>query len=165
MTPTRSTDGRPPLASALANRHYRGHAFGWVFLLLMAAMNLFRGSVHLFKVDGGASSIAGIDLSLNGEVILMLFAVMGLTQLLMAGVDFAVALRFRALVPWVVGYHLVHQIGAALILWWWRPLPIPAPGKFGALLVLPVALLAFFAATRQRDATTATPATVAESAS
>jgi hypothetical protein len=155
---------RSPLGSALSNSHYHGHAFGWIFLLGMGAMNLFRGSIHLFKADGGASSIAGIDLALNGEVILMLFASMGLTQLLMAAVDFAVALRFRALVPWLVGFHLIHQIGAALIVWWWRPLPLPAPGKYGAVALLPVVLLAFFAATRGRDTSTPAPATAEVSA-
>jgi hypothetical protein len=140
------------LARALGNEHYRGRAFGWIFLLLIGAINLFRGSVHLFKADGGASSIAGIDLSLNGEVILSLFATMGLSQLLMAAIDFAVALRYRALVPLLVGYHLLQQIGAAIILWWWRPLPLDAPGKYGALYMLPVVALAFWAATRRRGA-------------
>lgn len=140
------------LAAALGNEHYRGHGFAWIFLLLMGALNLFRGATHLFRPDGGAASIAGIDLSQNGAVILSLFAAMGLGQLLMAGIDFAVALRFRRLVPLVTGYHLLHQLGAAIILWWWRPLPVEAPGKFGAVLLLPVVLLAFFAATRKRPA-------------
>jgi len=135
---------------ALGAAHYRGAAFGWIYLVLMGAMNTFRGSVHLFTADGGASRIAGIDLSQNGEVILTLFATMGLTQLLMAAIDFAVAFRFRALVPAVVGYHLLHALGAAVILWWWRELPVDAPGKFGALLQIPVAALAFWAATRRR---------------
>lgn len=134
----------------LGAHHYRGGAFGWIFLILMGCMNTFRGSVHLFTADGGASRIAGIDLSQNGEVILTLFATMGLTQLLMAAIDFAVALRFRALVPVVVGYHLIHAIGAAIILWWWRELPLDAPGKFGPLVLIPLAVLAFWAATRRR---------------
>ena len=77
---------------------------------------------------------------------------MGLGQLLMAAIDFAVALRFRALVPLVVGYHALNQLGAALILWWWRPLPLEAPGKYGALAMIPLVLLAFWAATRRAGA-------------
>lgn len=140
------------LARALGNEHYRGHAFGWLFLLAMGGLNLFRGSVHLFRHDGGAASIAGIDLSLNGGVILSLFAAAGLGQLLMAAIDFSVALRFRALVPLLTGYHAVSQLGIALILWWWRPLPLEAPGKYGAVAMIPVALLAFWAATRRAGA-------------
>lgn len=150
MTPT-TTGRHSQLARALGNEHYRGRAFGWITLLLFGSLNLFRGSIHLLKADGGASSIAGIDLTLNGAVILTLFATMGWSQLLLAGIDFAVALRFRALVPLLVGYHLLHQIGSAIILWGWRPLPVDAPGKFGALAILPVVLAAFIAAVWQRS--------------
>jgi hypothetical protein len=141
---------RARLAAALGNEHYRGGVFGWLFLIAVGAMNLFRGSVHTFKADGGASSIAGIDLSQNGEVILTLFAAAGITQLLMAAIDFTVALRLRALVPWLVGYHLVHQVMATLVVWWWRPLPLDAPGKFGAAILVPIAGVALASALRSR---------------
>ncbi len=59
------------------------------FLFAMGCMNLFRGSTHLLTRDGGAERIAGIDPSQNGEVILTPFATMGLTQLMMAVIDFA----------------------------------------------------------------------------
>jgi hypothetical protein len=55
----------------------RGGTFAWIFLALHGVMKLVRGSIHVFKDDGGAASIAGIDLSQNGEVILALFAAMG----------------------------------------------------------------------------------------
>lgn len=152
------------LADALGNEHYRGHAFGWLFLLALGAMNLFRGTIHLFKADGGAASIAGIDLSLNGGVILSMFAAMGLGQLLMAAIDFSVALRFRALVPLLTGYHALNQLGVALILWWWRPLPLEAPGKYGAVAMIPLVLLAFWAAMRRGDASARAAAPLAERA-
>lgn len=127
-----------PLSKVLGNHRYRGMAFGWIFLVLMGCMNLFRGSTPLFTADGGAERIAGIDLSQHGAVILTLFATMGLAQLLMAGIDFAVAFRLRALVPaWLV-YPLLQHIGAGIILWWWRPLPVDAPGKFGPFVLVPL---------------------------
>ncbi len=97
----------------LGNERSPGGRFGWIFLLLAGGLNLFRGSVHLFTADGGASRIAGIDLSQGGDVILSLFAIIGLNQLLMAAIDRSVALRFRALVPIVVAYHALHQLCAA----------------------------------------------------
>jgi hypothetical protein len=140
-----------PRIDALSNDRYQGMSLGWMSLLLIGFINLGRGSIHLFRSDGGAASIAGIDLTQNGEVILTLFATMGLTQILMGAIDLAVGLRFRTLVPLLLAYHLIHQIGASLILWWWRPLPVDAPGKFGAVLLIPLLALALFCAMRRRD--------------
>ncbi len=137
------------IGQALGNDCYRGMAFGWIFLVGIGIMNLGRGSIHVFRSDGGAASIAGIDLTQNGEVILTLFASMGLTQILLGVIDLAVGLRCRALAPLLLGYHLLQQIGAAIILWWWRPLPVEAPGKFGAVVVIPMVAVAFFCATRR----------------
>ncbi|HJN93145.1 MAG TPA: hypothetical protein QGF05_10555, partial [Dehalococcoidia bacterium] len=53
-----------------------------------------------------------------------------------------VALRFRALAPYLVGYHLAQHVGAVAILWWWRPLPVNAPGKFGSVPLLLISCLA-----------------------
>ncbi len=137
------------IGQALGNNRYRGMAFGWIFLVGIGILNLGRGSIHVFKGDGGAGSIAGIDLSQNGEVILSLFAAMGVGQILFGVIDLAVGLRFRALVPVVLGYHLLQQIGASIIIWWWRPLPLEAPGKFGVLILIPLVALALFCATQQ----------------
>ncbi len=137
-------------ARALANDRYRGMAFGWIFLVSIGLLNLGRGSIHVFRSDGGAASIAGIDLSQNGEVILTLFAAMGLTQILTGVIDIAVGLRFRALAPFLLGYHTLQQIGAAIIVWWWRPLPVEAPGKFGAVIMIPLVAIAWFCSTRPR---------------
>ena len=137
------------IGQALGNDRYQGMAFGWIFLVLIGILNLGRGSIHVFRSDGGAASIAGIDLTQNGEVILTLFASMGLTQILLGVIDLAVGLRFRALAPLLLGYHLLQQIGAAIIVWWWRPLPVEAPGKFGAVVLIPVVAVAFFCATQR----------------
>jgi hypothetical protein len=141
------------IGRALGNDRYQGMAFGWIFLVLIGILNLGRGSIHVFRSDGGAASIAGIDLSQNGEVILTLFATMGLTQILLGVIDLAVGFRFRALAPLLLGYHLLQQIGAAIIIWWWRPLPVEAPGKLGAVVLIPVVAVAFFCGTRRRRAT------------
>lgn len=129
-------DGRS--LRALGNDHYHGSALSWPALAAFGVFNLGRGGIHFFKADGGAGSIAGIDLSMNHEVILSLFATMGLTQMLLGVIDLAVALRYRALVPMLLAYHLLHSIGAAFVLWVWRPFPVDAPGKFG---VIPIALI------------------------
>ncbi len=60
------------------NESYRGSPLAWWVLLALGALNLARGSIHLFASDGGAGQIAGIDLSRERAVIVFLFAVMGL---------------------------------------------------------------------------------------
>ena len=140
----------PSLAQAFGKTHYRGHALAWMFLALHGAMNLFRGSVHLLKSDGGAASIAGIDLSLNGAVILSLFAAAGWGQLMMAAIDFSVAFKYRALARYLLAYHFIHVVGLSIVIWWWRPMPLPnAPGKPGQLLLVVLTGIAWWAATRE----------------
>ena len=136
------------LWAALGKDHYRGRPVAWIVVLALGLLTLLRGSIHLFADDGGAGRIAAIDLTHSPEVIVFLFAVMGVEQLVTAAIDFAVALRFRALVPAWLGVHLLRQIGAVTILWFYKGLPVPAPGKYGAVVVLPIIAMALWAALR-----------------
>ena len=132
------------------NEPYRGLPIAWQLLLVFAAINLFRGSVHLFAPDGGAGSIAGIDLARGGAVIVMLFAVMGIDQIVWGAIDAAVALRWRAFVPLVWAIALAKQLAGALVMWVYKPLPVPAPGKYAALVMLPVLAFALWASLSPR---------------
>lgn len=134
---------------ALGNDHYHGSALSWAALAAFGLFNLGRGGIHFFKADGGAGSIAGIDLSMNPEVILSLFATIGLTQMLLGVIDLVVALHCRALVPLLLAYHLLHSIGAAFVLWIWRPFPVDAPGKFGILPITLILALVFLLSLRR----------------
>jgi len=127
---------------------YRGSPLAWMFLLMLGVVNLARGSIHLFADDGGAGRIAGIDLAQNREVIVMLFAIMGLDQIAWGVVDLAVALRHRSFVPAVLAITLVKQALGAVVMWLYKPLPVAAPGKFGAVLMLPLIALALYLALR-----------------
>ena len=137
--------GIPPSTNAA----YRGSPLAWQVLLLLGVLNLGRGGIHLFADDGGAGRIAGIDLAQNREVIVMLFAIMGLDQIVWGLVDLAVALRQRSLVPVVLAISLAKQVISAAIMWLYKPLPVPAPGKYGAVLTLPLFALAFLLALRE----------------
>jgi hypothetical protein len=121
---------------------------------LLGLVNLGRGAIHLFADDGGAGRIAGIDLTRNGEAIVMLFAVMGLDQIAWGVVDLVVALRQRSFVPIVLALALAKQALGAVVMWLYKPLPVPAPGKYGAVLTLPLLALALYLALRERPAAT-----------
>lgn len=139
-----------PLVPARWNEPYTGRPIAWRLLLAFALVNLVRGGIHLFADDGGAGRIAGIDLTGGGAVIVMLFAVMGVDQIVWGAIDAAVALRWRAFVPLVWAIALAKQLAGALVMWVYKPLPMPAPGKYGALLTLPVLAFALWAALSPR---------------
>jgi hypothetical protein len=117
---------------------------------VLGLVNLGRGAIHFFADDGGAGRIAGIDLARNREVIVMLFAVMGLDQLVWGAVDLFVALRQRSWVPIALALSLAKQAVGAAVLWLYKPLPVPAPGKYGALLSLPLLAIALYLSLREQ---------------
>lgn len=142
-----------PLLPARWNEPYRGRPIAWQLLLGLALVNFVRGGIHLFADDGGAGRIAGIDLAEGGAVIVMLFAVLGIDQIAWGAVDAAVALRWRAFVPLVWAITLAKQLAGALVMWVYKPLPVPAPGKYAALVALPVLAFALWASLRPPRAT------------
>ncbi len=140
------------------NERYRGSPLAWWVLLVLGALNLARGSIHLFASDGGAGQIAGIDLSRERAVIVFLFAVMGLQQLSFAALHFLVALRYRSFVPLLLSLETLKQAVAVVILWLYKPLPVAAPGKYGALVLFPVLALGLFLSLRAPARARAAPA-------
>jgi len=133
------------------NADYRGAPSAWCVLLALGVLNLVRGSIHLLASDGGAGQIAGIDLSQARDVIVFLFAIMGAQQLAFGALDLVVALRCRAFVPLLLALETLKLAVAVIIMWLYKPLAVEAPGKYGALIVLPVLALALFLSLRSRS--------------
>ena len=82
--------------------HYAGPLLAvWIlgaYLLVIVARSL----VHLFAPDGGASSIATIDLDVEGAGnIVAIFGQWGAIQLLLALVLVTLLLRYRGLTPFI----------------------------------------------------------------
>jgi hypothetical protein len=127
---------------------YAGSRVAVWFLWLQIAVNAFRGWVHVFWADSGAGRIAGIDLAQNGAVIVNLLAAIGVDQLAWGAIELGALLRYRRWIPVVLGFLLAKQAAAVLLLWAWKPLPVEAPGKYGALIGLPLVALAFWLSTR-----------------
>jgi hypothetical protein len=129
---------------------YRGAPFAWGVLAALGALDLARGGIHLLAPDGGAGRIAGIDLTRGGEVIVMLFAVMGISQLAWGVLNLLVALRYRSLVPLLLALQVAQQALAIWVLWLYKPLTVPAPGKYGVLASFPILSLALWLSLRPR---------------
>jgi hypothetical protein len=131
---------------------YRGSRLAIWFLWFQIALNVFRGSVHVFWADSGAGRIAGIDLSQNGAPIVSLLAAVGADQLAWGAIELGAVTRYRRWIPTVLAFLLAKQVAAAWLLWLWKPLGVEAPGKFGALAGVPVIALAFWVSLRGREA-------------
>ncbi len=115
------------------------------FLIVVAIVSTIRSLIHIFAPDGGAGSIAGIDISVQGGAnIVAIFAQWGALQLLLALFYWLVILRYRFLVPAMLAVVILEQLfrmGAAYL----KPLEIasPLPGAYGSQILLLSAMIAF----------------------
>lgn len=99
--------------------------------------------IHSLLPDGGAGTIAGLDLSHNPTVIFGLFAWAGATQIAHGIVTVAVGLRYRSLVPLFLAVSLLERI---LLSWsgWVRHVPVSGhqpPEHYASLISVPVILV------------------------
>lgn len=125
---------------------YRGDPWVTKFYVCLSLVITFRSLVHVFRKDGGANSIAGIDLDVEGgQNIVAIFAQWGLEQLLLAGLAWLALFRYRGLIPLILLINLLDNIGRILI-GRSKPLKIdkPPPGAYGQVIILPFLALALW---------------------
>ena len=114
----------------------------WVFALI-TLVTLARSCIHLFAPDGGAGSIAGIDLSgAGGGNLVSLFALWGLSQLILGFVFLVVLLRYKSLIPFMYVLILIEYSGR-IIIGYVKPLVVThiPPGAIGDYIMVPLAIL------------------------
>jgi len=111
-------------------------------LALFALINLARGAIHAFAADGGAHSIAGLDLSTNRQTIIALFASLGFSQMVMGAFQAFVVLARRDLVWLFLALQTATTALGVANLYLYRPLPVTVPGQPFNLALLGVALIA-----------------------
>ncbi len=114
----------------------------YIFILI-AAVGTVRSGIHIFSGDGGAGSIAGMDLAVTGaSEVIFAFALWGSEQLIYALVQWVVILRYRSLVPlmWIV--QLLETLGRMLV---GRIKPVSfahtPPGAYGNYVILALSVL------------------------
>jgi len=103
------------------NHEYRGARVSAWFLGLAAVMTVGPGLVHSFLPDGGAVSIARLDVGDRATLVRSLFAWAGATQIAFGLGLLTVALRYRPLVP--LGLALVAVERGLMSLQAWLLLP------------------------------------------
>ena len=118
-----------------------------VVLALMMLTNFGRGLVHAFAPDGGAHSIAGLDLSNARQTLLSLFAVVGFHQLVAGGFQLYVLAFRRELVLLALVLQTVETLLGVVNLYFYRTLPVAVPGApFNAAVLVVLAIATLMAA-------------------
>jgi len=99
------------------NAAYVGSMLSAYFLTLFSVLTIVPGCIHTFAPDGGAGTIAGLDLSQNGRVIIAIFAWAGATQIAFGLATLVVSLHYRNLVPLMLALAIVERTLHALNAW------------------------------------------------
>ena len=109
--------------------------------MLIAIVSAVRSCIHLLAPDGGAGSIAGMDLSVAGASGFA-FALWGSAQLIYAFIQLAVAFRYRSLVPFMYMLLFVETLLCMLV---GRMKPVTfshlPPSAYANYVALPLAAL------------------------
>jgi hypothetical protein len=134
------------------NATYRGARLSAWFLLLAAGLTIGPGLVHTLAPDGGAQTIAGLDLGDRRDVVVGVFRWEGATQLAFGLAMAAVALRYQPLTPLFLALFAFEETLVALEGWVLAP---PAnghhpPAHYGAVVMVIAALVFVALALRPR---------------
>ena len=121
----------------------RGTKLPFYVFALYAIVSAVRSCIHLLSPDGGAGTIAGMDLSVAGaDGIIFSFALWGSSQLLFAIIQLLVVIRYRSLVPfmWLM---LALEVLLRELVGKMKPVTFAhtPPGAIGNQLILPFAAL------------------------
>ena len=126
---------------------YRGHPLAkWVFVAL-TVISIGRSLVHMFAADGGAGSIASITLDAfspgGSNTIITMFALWGLSQLIIGLVYVVLLWRYQSLIPLMYVFFVFEYVMRLL-----APAYSPgletleiAPGAIGNLIFIPLGLV------------------------
>ena len=94
---------------------YKGHKSIRIITAVYLFIVVIRSCIHLFASDGGANSIAGLDVSVEGgDNIIAIFHQWGAIQLILAGLLVVLFFRYPGLTPLVVLTLAIDPIMRAL---------------------------------------------------
>lgn len=137
------------------DNHYRGHAIAkWAFILL-AIITIVRSLIHMFAADGGAQSIATIALDTftpaGADTAVTLFALWGVSQLIIGLLYVIVIWRYRALIP-LMYLGMLVEYAMRLAIHFYKPGVATvgtAPGSVGDYLMIPIAIILLWLSLRE----------------
>ena len=99
-----------------ADNTIRGSKLPFYLFILIAIIGIVRSCIHIFSPDGGAGSIAGMNLAISGaNEVIFAFALWGSAQLVYALLQWIVIWRYRSLVPLMWGIQVLETLGRMLV--------------------------------------------------
>mgnify|MGYP006279357669 CR=1 FL=1 len=110
------------------------------FFAICTVASTLRSLIHIFAPDGGAGSIAGIEVSgpqaLN---LIAIFAQWGVSQLLLAVLGWVVIFRLRSLLSLMLAIQLV-EMALRILVGHLKPIAVvsPPPGAYASWVLLPL---------------------------
>lgn len=132
------------------NAAYAGSRLSIWWLGVATLGTLVPGLIHSFLPDGGATSIAHLDVGDRSALVLGLFRWEGATQLALGGAMLAVVIRYRSLTALFILLNLVERGLMAFDGWVTHPAGAHPPEQYGSLAVVPLDLIFLGLALRPR---------------
>lgn len=125
--------------------------FSLIFLMVLTTVTTLRSLAHIFLPDGGANSIAGLDVSgAGGNNLIAMFAQWGYTQLLLSVMMWGVIIFARNLLPFAL---LVQTLdwGGRILIGLMKPVEVASapPGEIGSYILWPLCLIALWFSLRK----------------
>ena len=133
----------------------------WLFYLV-TIVTLWRSQHHLFAPDGGAQSIATIPLDTYStgasSAIIGVFALWGLSQLLIGFIYAIVCVRYKSLIPFMYLLGIIEYATRAFVIGVQKPIETVsnAPGAVANIPFIIVFILMLFLALWKQDKNSAT---------
>jgi hypothetical protein len=129
-----------------AENAYDGYKIAEITFLIIAIFTVIRSLIHFLAPDGGAESIATINLNVEGgNVIVGVFALWGVSQLIMGIVFLVVFFRYKNLISFMyvlIIIEYIMRIGVGIV----KPFETTgiAPGAVGNYIIIPLAVIMLF---------------------
>ncbi len=125
---------------------YRGSRLSFLFLVVLTAVATGRSLAHIFLPDGGAQSIAGMNVEVEGgNNIIAMFGQWGFSQLLLAGLMWVIIFKQRHLVPLALLFQTLDW-GGRILVGLLKPVEIASapPGEIGSYILFPLCVIALW---------------------
>ena len=134
------------------NDAYSGSMISAYFLTVFSVLTIVPGCIHEFAPDGGAGTIAGLNLAQNGGVIIAVFAWAGATQIALGLATLVISLRYRTLVPLMLALTIIERSLHALNAWVFKNAAAGhhPPEHYAVLLILPLLVVALYLSLQER---------------